>query len=126
VAETEIKKMLILNLYNNMKKLIVLLGAVSIFLTSCNKEEETASASVSSIVVVPVTLTIYVGSTRQVQAFVFPDNASDKALTWSSSNEAVASVDVFGDVTALSGGAATITATAGGKTAACLVTVTDN
>jgi uncharacterized protein YjdB len=107
-----------------MKKLIILLGVVSIFLTTCNVEEETSSASVSSIVVVPVTLTIYVGSTRQLQAFIFPDNASDKVLTWSSSDEATASVDVFGDVTAISGGTATITATAGGKTAACLVTVT--
>jgi uncharacterized protein YjdB len=126
VAETEIKETLILNLYSNMKKLIVTLCAVGIFLTACNIEEETDSASVSSIVVVPVTLTIYEGSTRQVQAFVFPDNASDKAPVWTSSDEAVASVDVFGDVTALSGGTATITATAGGKTAACAVTVIDN
>jgi uncharacterized protein YjdB len=108
-----------------MKKLIVILCAVGIFPTACNIEEENSSASVSSIIVVPTTLTLYRGSTRQVHAIVLPDNASDKTFMWRSSDEIIATVDVFGDVTAVSAGAATITATttAGGFTGACVVTV---
>ena len=51
-----------------------------------------------------------------------PDNADDKTVTWSSSNEAVATV-VNGLVTAVAEGTAVITASAGGKSASCTVTV---
>ena len=65
----------------------------------------------------PVTLT----------ATVMPENATDKTVTWSSSDESVASVDENGVVTGLSGGTATITATANdgsGVTATTPCTVT--
>ena len=57
---------------------------------------------------------------------VLPDNADDKTVVWSSDNEAVASVEQNGVVTAVSVGTANITVTAndGGKTATCKVTVT--
>ena len=56
-------------------------------------------------------------------AKVTPDDATDKTVTWSSSNVKVATVDANGKVTAVGNGEATITATAGGKTATCKLSV---
>ena len=57
-------------------------------------------------------------------AKVTPEGATDKTVTWSSSNEKVATVDANGKVTAVGNGEATITAKAGDKTATCTVKVT--
>ena len=57
-------------------------------------------------------------------ATVKPDDATDKTVTWTSSNPAVATVDETGKVHAVAAGTATITATAGDKTATCKITVT--
>ncbi|MBQ7262736.1 MAG: Ig-like domain-containing protein, partial [Synergistaceae bacterium] len=46
-------------------------------------------------------------------------------VVWASTDPAVASVDATGQVTAVAPGAAAITATAGGRMAVCVVTVTD-
>ena len=56
-------------------------------------------------------------------ATVKPDDATDKTVTWTSSNPAVATVDANGTVHAVAAGTATITAQAGDKTATCVVTV---
>ena len=57
-------------------------------------------------------------------ATVKPDDATDKTVTWTSSNPAVATVDANGKVHAVAEGTATITAQAGDKTATCKITVT--
>ena len=57
-------------------------------------------------------------------ATVKPDDATDKTVTWTSSNPAVATVDETGKVHAVAAGTATITAQAGDKTATCKITVT--
>ena len=63
-----------------------------------------------------------VGDTKELQAAVASDAAS--AFTFSSSNEAVATVDAAGKVTAVAGGKATVTVrTFNGKTAECIVYV---
>ena len=64
------------------------------------------------------------GESATMRATVKPDNATDKSVTWSSSNAAVATVDQNGNISALRAGSATITAKAGNKTASCAVTVT--
>ena len=66
-----------------------------------------------------------VGSTGQLTASVFPENATNKSLSWSSGNTAVASVDGSGKVSAAGAGTAVITVTTadGGHTASCTVTV---
>ena len=91
------------------------------------------SASCSVTVTVPVTgvslnktaLTLDVGTSETLTATVSPNNASNKDVTWSSSNSNVASVDAQGKVTAKKTGNATITVTTkdGNKTASCNVTV---
>ena len=62
-------------------------------------------------------------NTVQLIADVTPDNTTD-SVVWSSDNEAVATVNESGLVTAVSNGSATITVTAGNVSAACTVTVT--
>ena len=57
-----------------------------------------------------------------LKATVAPDNATDKAVTWSSNKESVATV-TNGVVHAVGEGTATITAKAGDQTATCTVTV---
>ena len=71
------------------------------------------------------TLNLATGASSQLTATVLPTNATNKSLTWSSSNPSVASVSNSGLVTALSSGTSTITATTqdGGFTATAGVVV---
>ena len=64
------------------------------------------------------------GKSTTLSVTVLPENATDKAVSWASGNEAVATVS-GGVVTGVSKGTAQITATAGGKSATCEVTVTE-
>ena len=69
---------------------------------------------------------VLVGGSLQLTATVLPENATNKTVTWLSSDSTVASVNSEGTVTALSVGTATITATTADGTnlsASCLVTV---
>lgn len=63
------------------------------------------------------------GESVQLYPTVNPDNATDKTVTWSSSDPGVATVSDTGLVQAVAAGAAVITAAAGGKSAHCSVTV---
>ncbi len=83
---------------------------------------------VSQITLNKAEISISVGNSETLTATVAPENAANKALTWASSDEDVATVAPDGTVTAVKAGAATITATAtdgSGKSATCKVTVTD-
>ena len=81
---------------------------------------------VTGVTLSETTLTLEVGDTAILAATVEPDEASNKNVTWESSDSSVATVDTSGKVTAVSAGTATITVTTadGGKTATCVVTVT--
>ena len=70
-------------------------------------------------------LNLTVGSTSTLTATVKPSNATNKSVTWKSSNIGVATVDSKGKVTAKAAGSTTITVTTvdGGYTATCSVTV---
>ncbi|CEN54582.1 hypothetical protein CCAND93_960013 [Capnocytophaga canis] len=72
-------------------------------------------------------LTLSLGDTHNLSANVLPTNATNKAVTWTSGNTSIATVDANGKVTAVGTGTAYITATStdGGKTATCVVKVTD-
>ncbi|MGI6369944.1 MAG: T9SS type A sorting domain-containing protein [Ignavibacteria bacterium] len=80
---------------------------------------------VSSVSVSPSSLALKVGESRNVTATVLPADATNKAITWSSDNPDVATVNNAGKVTGLAVGTATITVSTedGGKTATCAVTV---
>lgn len=65
------------------------------------------------------------GNVFTLTATVLPANATNKAVTWESSDQTVATVDGDGKVTCVDGGTATITVKTvdGNKTATCLLTV---
>ncbi len=66
----------------------------------------------------------YTGLETQLTPTILPKYATDKTITWTSSNTGVATVSDAGLVTGVAEGTATITATtANGKTATCVVTV---
>lgn len=67
-------------------------------------------------------------ATKKLTATVYPTNAANKNVTWTSSNDDIATVNGTGLVTANAVGTATITATTedGGHTDTCVVTVTNN
>ena len=70
-------------------------------------------------------LDLVMGDHATLAATVLPENATNKSVTWSSSNTSVAIVPIDGIVTGVGLGTATITVTTadGGKTATCTVTV---
>ncbi len=80
---------------------------------------------VNSVRVDKTSLTMTEGDTQTLTVTVVPDNATDKSVTWSSSNAFVATVSSSGVVTAKTAGTATITVTTtdGGLKATCAVTV---
>ena len=98
-------------------------------------ENNTTISTTFVITVTPVAVTsvsldtnstsVKVGKTTTLIATVYPNNATNKAVAWSSSNTSIATVSNTGVVTGVSAGTATITVTTsdGSKTATCTVTV---
>ena len=80
------------------------------------------ATQVTSVTLNQTTASLKAGETVTLTATVNPDDATDKTVTWSTSDASVATVD-NGVVTAKKVGSATITAMAGDKTASCAVTV---
>ena len=105
-------------------KLMMMLAAVAVIgaMAACGPKEDPVVA-VTGITLNPSSVSLEVGGTVSLSATVTPSNATDKSVTWSSSNAGVASV-AGGVVTAVAEGSATVTATAGGKSAKCEVKVT--
>ena len=85
-----------------------------------------AETPVTSVTLDKTSLTLDVGGSDTLAATVKPDDATNKAVKWSSSNENVATVNQNGNVKAVGAGKATITATTAdgsGVSATCEVTV---
>lgn len=97
-----------------MKKVIEFLATLAflivptVALTSCSDDEPESTLSKFTIDKTAATLTP--GETLVVSAQFFPDDVKDKTVTWTSSDEAVATV-ADGVITAVKPGSATITAT---------------
>lgn len=91
-----------------------------------NGEETTTPVAVTGLSVNPTTLTVSEGRTESIVANVVPVNAANKSVTFTSSDETIATVTPQGVVTGVAEGSATITATTvdGGFTATTAVTVT--
>lgn len=107
-----------------MKKLIYFILAGSLSFAACSKDDP-APIAVGGVKLdkTELTLTLKLDPAKTLTATVTPDDAGDKTVTWKSSDETVATVDENGLVNALKVGSATITATAGEKSATCAVTV---
>ena len=78
---------------------------------------------VTSIRLSETSLQLNKGDSRTLSATVQPDNATDNAVRWTTSDNSVVSVDQNGTITAVGGGKASITASAGGVSASCSVDV---
>ena len=90
---------------------------------NCNVTINPKEVPVSSVTLSSGSLTLTVGESASLVATVLPENASDKTVIWSSSNTSVATVDNTGKVTGSGSGSSIITASCGGKTAMCNITV---
>ena len=121
-----------------MKKLIIFAAAALLF--SCTPveinpggntpggdtpEDKPATVQVTGITLDKTEVSIKEGESVTLTPTVKPDNATNKAVTWTSGNESVATVDSDGKVTGVKAGTATIIAATqdGGKIATCAVTV---
>ena len=103
--------------------LAAVIGAATV---ACNDDDNGGNddVKVSAVSLDKQTLEMTVGDKEQLTATVTPDNADDKTVAWTSDKTEFVTVDANGLVTAVAAGEATVTATAGGKTATCTVTVT--
>ena len=88
-----------------------------------NKLHFAEFVDVTGVTLDQTTATIIEKQTLQLTATVTPDHATSKTVTWSTSNDKVATVDENGLVTTIADGQVIITAATGDKTAECVVTV---
>jgi len=95
--------------------LITVLMCVTIMFTGCTPKVESISLS-------ETTLSLKPGETKNVTYTILPSKAADTEVTWSSSNNSVATVS-GGKITAKAEGECKITVRAGEKSASVKVTV---
>lgn len=95
------------------------------FTSTC---EVTVVVSPDRVILNETEISLYVPNTYQLEATVRPADATNKAVTWSSSDNSVATVSETGLVTAIAVGRAIVTVTTveGGFTATCDVVVGKN
>ena len=89
---------------------------------SCSVTVKAALIPVSGVTLDKTSTSLKADETVTLTATVSPDDATDKTVTWSTTDATIATVD-DGVVTAKKVGTATITAKAGDKTATCEITV---
>jgi len=107
-----------------MKKSFYLLTIAALLvavLTNCNKD-----IAVTGVKLDENSLTLEIGKTKTLIATVLPENATNKLVTWVSTDMTVATVTSSGQITTLTIGESTIVVTTidGNYTAECKVTVT--
>jgi len=102
-----------------------LIVLVAFLLAACTKKSHEEIIPITGIILNPSDAVLLVGKTLTLEAAVEPADATNQTVTWSTNNEAVATVSPSGDVFAVDVGTATITASAdnGRFTATCTVTV---
>ena len=107
-----------------MKKFITILSVMAAFaaaFTSCEKDSIVGTADGSGLYLNKTELTLVKGTAETLVATVTPKGAA--ALTWTSADAAVATVDGDGVVTAIGAGQTVVSATAGEMKVECLVKV---
>lgn len=100
----------------------------AIITASVGEKEAHCHLTVKNIYVESITLdktsvSLEKGETTTLIATVNPDNAIDKAVSWATDDESIATVDQNGTLTAVGGGSTIITAKAGNCEAKCTVNV---
>jgi len=110
---------------------MALLTAMTMMQTSCDEllgEADNPAPPVSDVTLDETTLEMVYGNGKDItlEATVSPADTEDYDVTWSSSDESVATVDDEGVVHAVGAGTAVITAEAGNKKATCDVSVVVN
>lgn len=90
---------------------------------SCSDDED--PIAVTDLTLDSDAITVYAGETAALTATIAPTKADEQGVTWSTSNNTVATVDNEGAVTGIANGTANITAVSvdGGNIATCAVTV---
>ena len=103
--------------------LAMTVSAAWILPTACTKD----TIPITGVTLNPPSVVLLVDATMTLEAVVEPADATNKTVTWSTSDEAVATVSPSGEVFAVAVGTATITASAdnGRFTASCAITVDD-
>ena len=101
---------------------LVITACMLFTLAACNGG---GKVEVTAVMMDRSTLVINIGQSETLSAVAIPDNATDTAQKWSSSDPSVATV-ANGLVTGISAGKAVIKVTIGGKSDICNVTVNDN
>lgn len=117
---------------SNKKKIFIIVGVVaalviiasliaSYFLFFVDKE-----IPVERIVLSEYKIELKKGETKSISCTVYPEDATDKTVTWISSDNSVASVSSLGMIIAEKKGTCTITVQSGDKTETIVVTVKPN
>ncbi len=105
--------------------LLLTLGIASVVFTACSKDsKDDPISAVTGIALDKTTLTLAIGEQYTFTATISPSDATDKTVTWTSSDATKATV-ANGKVIAVAAGTVTIIAKAGDKTATSTVTVLD-
>ncbi len=97
------------------------------YFATCNVEVIAVTTSVTGVTVSPQSHTIQINESLSISATVVPTNATNKDIVWTSSNNAIATVDANGVVTPIAIGTVDIIATTvdGDFSDICKLTITD-
>ncbi len=98
------------------------------FTAKCKVTVKEPTVAVTGVTLDKTSASVAVGKTVTLTAAVAPSNATDKKVTWSSYDKAIATVDSAGKVTGVAPGTTTIRVKTkdGGFTAKCKVTVKES
>jgi len=101
-------------------------ATVDYMTATCIVTVSSTAVSVTGVTISQATASMIVGNTLTLFSAISPVEATNRNVTWSSSDTRVATISPGGAVTGIADGTATITATTsdGGLTATCKVTVT--
>ncbi len=124
--ESNISSNITSNIESNITSNIISNVTSNVVKSNSNKTSNTQpKVSVNGVKLSSTKLTMTVGDTKSISATVTPSNATNKGVTWTSSNTSVATVSSNGKITAKKAGTAKITVKTkdGSKTASCTVEV---
>ena len=125
LIEDSIQDQIAQGIYNGIASSISTSGAQYAGLTGSQSSGDVQSVPVTGVSLDKTNLSMKVGEKATLKATVTPEDATNKTVTWTSSDSSIAEVSTLGEVTAKAAGEVTITATTqdGGKTATCTVKV---